>query len=63
MFTQVECLIQVVKVLNDYFLLPMRIRMQLQSILRDGTFFRELKLKITTLKLTEEIFMINQLMT
>ena len=63
MFTQVECLIQVVKVLNDYFLLPMRIRMQLQSILRDGTFFRELKLKITTLKLTEEIFMINELMT
>ena len=63
MFTQVECLIQVVKVLNDYFLLPMRIRMQLQSILTDGTFFRELKLKITTLKLTEEIFMINELMT
>ena len=63
MFTQVECLIQVVKVLNDYFLLPMRIRMQLQSILTDGAFFRELKLKITTLKLTEEIFMINQLMT
>ena len=35
----------------------------LQSICIENIFFQEMKLKITTLKLMEEVFMINQLMT
>ena len=36
---------------------------ELQLILTEVISFRELKLKITTLKMMEEIFMISQLMT
>ena len=40
-------------------LLMMVVLIELQSILTEDTFFQEWKLKITALKLMEEIFMIS----
>ena len=56
----------VIKELKDFsFLLTVIVVMiiELQLILTKNIFYQELKLKIATLKLMEEIFMISQLMT
>ena len=54
--TKENCLIQVIKELRDCLFLLMIIQQKNSSL-------QELKLKTTTLKLKEEIFMISQLMT
>ena len=61
-----NCLIEVIKELKDCLLLFMIIQhvmIKFLLILLKNISIRELKLKVTTLKLMEEIFMISQLMT
>ena len=48
---------------NCLFLLMVEKTTTPQKIVTENIFFQERQLKITTLKLMEEIFMINQLMT
>ena len=56
---------QVMKELKDYLFLltTMMMLIELQLIFIKDIFFQELELKIIILKLMEEIFMINQLMS
>ena len=61
-----NCLILVIKELKDCLFLLMIIQqiiIKFQTILLKNIFFQELKLKTTTSKLIEKIFMISQLMT
>ena len=56
----------VIKELKDYLFLIMKIQqviIKFLSILSNNIFYQGLKLKVTTLKLMEEIFMTSQLMT
>ena len=59
-------LIQVIKELKDHLFLLMiiqQVAIKFLMILLKNIFFQESKLKATTLKLVEEVFMISQLMT
>ena len=64
--TQENSLIQVIKESKDYLFLVMiiqQVMIEFLLILSKNIFFQELKQKITTSKLMEEIYMISQLMT